>query len=165
VQRAKLSLTRLAPPPGDDRLAFSGRVLFPVPYNPALDPIHKGVRVYVTDSTLETLVDVSTATGFYETATGRGWKANASGWKYQDRSGVGIVKVGLKLSRSAPGLIKFTVKARSGSWPVPPSHLPVRGVIVIDAPNATTGECGNADFPGPAPSCALNGSGSSLKCR
>ena len=119
----------------------------------------------VTDATHAAVVDASTATGFYDVGTGRGWKSNASGWKYQDRNGVGIVKVGLKLSRSAPGLIKFVVKARSGSWPVIPSHLPVRGMIVIDAPNATTGECGNADFSGPAPTCTFNGSGSSLRCR
>jgi hypothetical protein len=79
-----------------------------------LDPIHKGVRVYVTDST-------------------------ASGWKYRDRSGTGIVKVVPNLSRSAPELIPFSVKGRNGSWPVSPSHLPVRGTVVIDAPNASTG--------------------------
>ena len=163
VQAPQLTFTRITPPPGDDRLSFAGRVLFPQPYNPPLDPIGKGVRVVVTDSTRATVVDVSSGTGFYDGT--RGWKATASGWKYRDRSGVGIVNVGLKLSRSAPGLIQFKVKARSGSWPVSPSHLPVRGMIVIDAPNATTGECGNAAFPGPAPACTFNGAGSVLRCR
>jgi hypothetical protein len=165
VQAPHLTLVRITPPPGDDRLTFSGRVLFPVPYDPPLDPIHKGVRVLVTDATRATVVDASTATGFYDAATGRGWTANARGWKYRDRNGVGIVRVGLKVSAAAPGLIRFGVKGRSGSWPVSPSHLPVRGMIVIDAPEATTGQCGNADFPGPTPSCSFNGSGSALRCR
>ena len=165
MQLPKLALARIAPPPGDDRLSFSGKVLFPIPYNPPLDPIQKGVRVLVTDATRAAVVDASTATGFYDVSTGRGWTTNASGWKYRDRSGVGIVRVGLKLSQRSPGLIQFRVKGKGGSWPVVLSHLPLRATLVIDAPNATSGECGNADFSGLAPTCSFKGSGSSVRCR
>jgi hypothetical protein len=34
-----------------------------------------------------------------------------------------------------------------------------------DTPNATTGQCGEATFPGPSPVCTFTASGSTLRCR
>jgi hypothetical protein len=76
------------------------------------------------------------------------------------------VKVSLKLSRSVPGLIKFNIKGRNGSWPVAPNRIPLAATLVLDPPVATTGECGEARFPGPpAPSCAFKPSGNTVRCR
>jgi hypothetical protein len=84
-----------------------------------------------------------------------------SGWKYRSRTGTGIASASLKVSHSVAGLIKFNVKGRNGTWSVDPTHLPIGGMLILDPPNATKGECGNAAYPG-APSCVL--SPSSLKC-
>jgi len=48
-----------------------------------------------------------------------------------------------------------------------PAHMPLRGTMIIDSPLATTGQCGEALFPGPAPAahCAFNPSGSTLRCK
>jgi len=45
--------------------------------------------------------------------------------------------------------------------------MPVKGTMIIDSPLATTGQCGEALFTGPAPAphCAFNLSGSTLRCR
>lgn len=64
--------------------------------------------------------------------------------------------------------MKFTVVGKNGSFPVLPGKLPLTGTLVLDAPVATTGQCGEAKFPGPsspAASCAFNGSGSQVKCK
>lgn len=67
---------------------------------------------------------------------------------------------------SVPGKLKFSVKGKNGAY-VPPG-IPVTAVLVIDVPEAATGRCAQAAaFPGPppAPACAFNGSGSTLKCK
>src|SRR5436190_24064075 len=44
--------------------------------------------------------------------------------------------------------------------------MPLKGTMIIDSPPATTGQCGEALFPGPAPAphCAFNPSRSTLRC-
>jgi hypothetical protein len=53
----------------------------------------------------------------------------------------------------------------NGSWPATPADLPLRATLVLDTPNATTGQCGEATFPGPSPVCTFTASGSTLRCR
>ena len=50
---------------------------------------------------------------------------------------------------------------------VTPASLPLRATLVIDVPTASTGQCGEATFPGPepAPHCGLNGNGKTAFCR
>ena len=56
---------------------------------------------------------------------------------------------------------------RNGAYPVAHGAIPVSATVVLDAPRATTGQCGRATFPGPppAPSCRFNATGSTLTCR
>jgi len=52
--------------------------------------------------------------------------------------------------------------------PVNGANLPIVGTIVIDVPNATTGQCGEAKFPAapPAkPSCVSISGGKTIKCK
>jgi len=60
------------------------------------------------------------------------------------------------------------VKGKNGNYPVNGANLPLVGTIVIDVPNATTGQCGEAKFPAvpPAkPSCLSTSGGKTIKCK
>jgi len=160
---AKVTLTRVAPPPGDDRLAFAGKFALPVPFNPPLDPATKGVRILIDDQTQSLVADESVPGGAYDPLTRQGWTTMTSGWKYRRHDGSGIFRVAIKPSRSTPGLIQFSVKGRNGSWPVSTSAFPLHATFVLDPPNATTGECGETVFS--PPSCTASGGGATVRCR
>jgi len=163
VVAPRLTLSRLATAPGDDRLAFSGSFTVPVPFDPPLDPVANGLRLLIQKASGGAVADVTVAPGGYDGTSG--WTANTSGWRYRSRAGSGIVKVKLTLSRSTPGGLRFTLKGVNGSWPATPADLPLRATLVLDTPNATTGQCGEATFPGPSPTCSFTASGSTLRCR
>jgi hypothetical protein len=99
-----------------------------------------------------------------------GWKTNASHstFKYSNPSGVqGVTKVLYKVSTRTPGEVKFSVTGKRGSFAAVPADLPLKGTFVLDAPLATTGQCGEAKFPGPPDptgTCAFNSRQSALKC-
>jgi hypothetical protein len=69
-------------------------------------------------------------------------------------------------SSKVPGLVKFGVTGKKGSYVVTPSKLPPTALLVLAPPAAATPQCAGASFPGPspAPSCAFTSS-SSLKCK
>ena len=68
---------------------------------------------------------------------------------------------------TTPGKLKFVVIGRHGSYAMSPASMPLKGTMIIDSPLATTGQCGEALFPGPAPAphCAFNPSRSTLRCK
>src|SRR3989441_7700425 len=68
VARAKLMLGKLAPPAGDDTLAFKGEMR--IPTSPAVDPGATGARVIVGEG-----VDLTIPGGAVDPATKTGWKA------------------------------------------------------------------------------------------
>ena len=66
----------------------------------------------------------------------------------------------------AAGKFKFGVKGKNGNYPINTANLPIVGTLVIDVPNATTGQCGEARFPGPTPpNCISLGGGKTVKCK
>ena len=108
--------------------------------------------------------------GGLDPATGAGWKTNRAGtaWRYRNPQGPsGIVRVRIRSRRRTPGWLKFVVTGRHGSYALSPTLMPLKGTMIIDAPLATTGQCGEALFPGPppAPHCAFNAPHSKLRCR
>ena len=169
----RMSISKLVTPPGDDGLKLKGTLTLPHPFNPALDPITKGVRLYLSpvSSPSGAILDIAIPGGLYDPVQKKGWKVNGSGttWTYKNIPGFqGIVKVGLKdASSKTPGLIKFTVTGKKGAYPVTVAQLPLRATLVLDAPLATTGQCGEQSFAGPppAPFCQFSGNGSTLKCK
>ena len=156
--RPKVKITKLTAP-GHSKLKFTGIVT--VPTSPPIDPASNGVRVLLEDATGAPMLDVS--------IPGKvGWKANAAktAWRYRNRGGwQSLVSVRITSTRRKPGRLKFQVVGRKGTYPMSPGGVPVKGTIVIDAPFARTGQCGEALFPGrPAPACILKAAGRTLKC-
>src|SRR5262249_7737098 len=97
---------------------------------------------------------------------GASWKAvNGRVWNYRDKEATvaGITKAGLK-SRS-PGEIKYVIVGKGGTY-LPPSGTPVEASLVIDAPVAATGQCGEANFvDGTEESCRLLAGGDKMLCK
>jgi len=168
VAKANLAIRRLGTPPGDDTLTFRGEVTLPQPFAPALDPVATGVQVVVADASGARPLDVLVPGGAYDPLARAGWKASPDGrrWRYTNRGANppgGITSVVVQdLSRKAPGLVGFTVKATRGAYAIDAGELPLEGLFVADPPTAETGQCGVAAFPG-ASSCRADGK--SVVCR
>jgi cysteine-rich repeat protein len=180
IESPRLMIGRLNTPPGDDILKFTGSMV--VPFSPAIDPVANGIRLIITaaDSPSGAILDVSIHGGLFDPATQEGWSANDSGWAYENRGAPvptldGIDRVVLRSSTDVPGLLQIAATGRSGSYPMVPTELPVRVTVVIDTPQATTGQCGEATFVGePAalrvlrgrvPACVFNRARSKVRCR
>jgi hypothetical protein len=172
-ERARLTLSRLLPPANDERLKFKG-YFTGVPSSPPIDPLANGVRFLVVDGRGATRVDVTITGGAYDSSTGAGWQARGGGgsWQYRNSGRViprpgGIEKVKLRMLGNPPGRVGFDVKGRNGDYRLDAADLPLVATLVIDAPVATTGQCGEARFPVLAPekpSCSANQSGSTISC-
>ncbi len=163
ITQAKLTLAKLGGAAGDDTLAFKGEMTLPTA--PALDPVATGVRVLVAG-----VLDATIPGGALDPATKTGWKAGKKGsFTYQNGQGgiLGIAKIALKISTKTPGLVKFTVAGKSGTYTVDPQHLPRQATLILDA---GAGQCGDANFGGPAPMpvCrfdAGHAKGAKLQCK
>jgi hypothetical protein len=167
--KPKLVIAKLNTPSGDDKLTFVGTVT--VPTTPAIRPLEKGVRVIIEDTNGLDIVDATIPPGTYSSITKIGWTLSRSGARatYKDLSltpVAGIFKVVLS-STLNPGELKITVRGRKSYYPVTGAQLPLHATIVIDTPQATTGQCGEAAWPGPTPSpaCRLNSLNSKVTCR
>jgi cysteine-rich repeat protein len=163
----RAAIGRLSTPPGDDTLSFRATATLPAQPSPPLDPVANGVRLLVRDQA-RTLVDATIPGGAY--AGTAGWVASSSGtkWTYRNRSTAPgtITRVLVQLDVKHPGLVRFQAKARAGSYGLTPADLPLGATVVLDPPSATTGECGEVTFtgPAPAPACSFGSSGKTLKC-
>ena len=162
VARSKLLVDRVHTPPGDDSLSFKGELGLPYPFDPPLDPRARGIRFIVTDQS-GTVADVHIEGSSF-------WRLNSAGtrWRYSNRADArpgGITRIVVRAAPRAPGLVKFTLKARNGSFAV--GALPLAAVMILDPPAAASGQCGLAAFLGvpPVPSCSVNSSGSRINCR
>jgi YVTN family beta-propeller protein/cysteine-rich repeat protein len=170
---AKLTISKLTTPPGDDGLNLRGTVTLVHPFNPPLDPVTNGAGVEITDVLDQSVLDVTLAGGIYDTVTRIGWKVAGSGrkWTYVNKSTTppgGIVKLSVQdKSTSTPGLLKLTVKGQHGTYPVTLANLPLSARVILAPPMAATPQCGVVTFAGPppAPSCTVNTSGSTVKCK
>ena len=70
----------------------------------------------------------------------------------------------LSTSPRTPGVFKFKVKARNGAYPTTLADVPLHATLVVDAPYAATGQCGEVGFTSAA-SCKFNPSQSSVTCK
>ena len=167
VVRPKLTISGLDSVAADDVASFSGEVV--LPGAPTINPATTGVRLLMADQG-GVVVDVTLPGGVYGDPPGFGWKTNSSGttWKWVDStsapaSGVSSLSV-RDLSSSIPGRVKFRLRGRDGSFPVHLAQLPLSATLYLDAA-ATGTPCALATFPGPTPTCSVNGNLSKVTCR
>jgi hypothetical protein len=167
IERPVLSLSKLQGILGDERMSFSGRLQVPV--LPAIDPVSKGFRLVLADSTGATLLDATIPGGAYSSVTKAGWKASGNGlsWKYTNGGRVvppvsGISAVSIKRDRTIAGKLTLSVKSKNSSIAAPIGRTPVRVTAVVDTPYAVSGQCGESAFP---LGCSFNAVGDALRCR
>lgn len=166
VDRPRLTLTRLLPPPDDEVLKLKGIAIIPAPISPPLRPHENGVRIILTDALGTVLTDVTLPPGLKD-ASGTGWVAKPTAWTWRSPAGLdGIRLVKVKILGRGPGQIAFKVVAKNASYPVTPSGVPLGATIVLSPPRATNGQCGEVMFPGaPDPACDYDAAAGRLRCR
>jgi hypothetical protein len=146
---------------GQGKLGLSGQ--FTLPAGVTLDPVTTGVEVILGDVPVPA-VDVTIPGGAYNTSTGVGWLVSRRGdrWTYLDRTAAppgGIYKVQLHALVSPPGLVRFAVWGRGGTYAATTAVSP--GVVL---PGGSAG-CYAAVFPGPAPAPICRLRSTTLRCR
>jgi len=148
MTKSVVRITRIDTPPGDDSLAFNGRMVITHPFTPALDPATHGVGIVITDHLGATVLDTTIPGGDYDPQTKVGWRTSSTGkrWRYINKSSTpanGIVLVGIRdLSSRQPGRIDFRIKGRRGNYTAASSAATLTAVLVLDPPTAETGQCG-----------------------
>ena len=172
VGKPKIIITNLGAPAGDERLRFKGEVVFPFPFNPPIDPIAKGVRVIMKDDVGGTIIDATIPGGAFDNATLKGWFGHDGKFLYKQLGlavpAHGIRKVVVKdRSNHSPGLLRFTVSGKNGTYPLLTGNLPIQATMVFDPSTPNTPQCGFATFPGPPPLpvCAPDPSGTAVVCK
>jgi hypothetical protein len=165
VVKPRLTITRRQMPPGDDRLVFKGAFTLPsgMPFTD-VDPLLHGIQ-FVLDDEAGTILDIPLPAGPFDGDAG--WTVNNTRTKrtYNDMRAAppgGIVKAVIQdLSTATPGLVKFLVKGKAGSYGMVTTAV-IPGLVLPDV-----AECVAARFvdPAPAPTCTLNVSGRTLRCK
>jgi hypothetical protein len=173
--RPKTTISKLLAPTGDEKFAFRGQMIVPVPpAAPQINPTLNGARIVVHTSTGALLFDATIPGGFYNSNTKRGWVLNRTGTTatYRDRNLFvtplisGINRFAIATSAKTVGLVKVAVAGKLSNYTVPTGQY-VKVTVVIDSPVATTGQCGDISYPGPAPTpaCVLSTNGKTLRCK
>ena len=169
VFKPSLKLSNFLTPPGDDMIAFGGTLAFNT--SPVFDPVAHGFRALVDDAAGHRILDLQVPGGAYSPKTHTGWKVNRQATRYSFLSAAPVAGILSHVTLSRQGanrnVIKVGVRGRRGSFATQPVTLPCSATIVLDAPLATTGACGEAPFPDPQSliSCAMNKGGTTLACR
>src|SRR3989441_97265 len=113
------------------------------------------------------VLDATIPGGAFDPVTRTGWKAKKNGaFSYHKGAGgiLGIARVALEPSSKTPGLVRFAVGGKTGSYAVDPAHLPRQATLILDA---AAGQCGDAGFVGPAPApvCVYKAKHAKVQCK
>ena len=150
IGKPKIKVTNYLTAPGDDSFSFNGALDFA--NAPLLDPL--GARRARRPRGRRRRCAVRrrrSRPGAYNPATRTGWLANgaSTAFTFRTTQPVGGVIDKLKLSRTTarPDLVKFddVGQARRRSRRAAPVQ-PLTAIVVLDAPTAATGECGEVAF-------------------
>jgi hypothetical protein len=141
------------------KLGFTGRIAFTSV--PTLVPERTGVRLVLEDGTGKLVADATAPPGRFDRRSRRGWR----GLSFRARNG-DVKMLTLAPARKRRQEVAFTLQGRVAG--IAPSALvqPLKATLVLNAPTATTGLCGEARFTGPAPVnpvCTTHGA--ALVCR
>lgn len=170
VAKPKTQIKGILKPSGARSLTFSGEVVLPHPFSPALDPATNGVRVYIEDSMGNVVADDTVTDYPYNKDAQLGWKVGSKGdkWTWVDKNGYisTVTKLSIQdKSAKTPGLVKFKVSGKAGDYQVS-NNLPVTATLVIDPPAAGgSGQCGSTSFNVSGQMCELSATGDALKCK
>ena len=165
VAEPRLTVSRLLPPPGDEKMKLRGRMI--VPTTPAFDPSTQGARLLIEDAVGAAVLDVSVPPGAYDPVSGIGWRTAKSGWQYRHRTGLqGLTRLTVKQKASSPGLLTISASGKNAVLAIGPAQVPPRFTLVVEGTLGVHGQCGQASFAGPVTSsCTFSTSGVTLRCR
>jgi len=156
TEKPKLTLTKLLPPGGDDRVKYKGTITG-VPAPTTINPATTGVHFLLTDATGVTLLDALIPGG-------SNWNAAPTSWIYRNKVApiAGITKMTIKTH--TPGEFKFVIAGVNGTY-LAPSTSTIHATLVLAASGAT-GQCGEAAFvDGSDDSCRILGNGAKVLCK
>jgi hypothetical protein len=168
AETSKLTLRKVLPPTGDDKLTFVGTLTLPGPgsIETQLDVVNDGVVVRLVDGDVVVL-DTEIPGGEYDAGTETGWKVNGlhTAWIYfaPPTGGPGGIKKLKLLDQTAntPGLVKVVVKGSGGAYA---AGAAVDAALVLP----DSGQCFAATYPAVfplTPSCIATGGGATIRCR
>lgn len=169
IGKARMRITKYTTGPGDDTFTFTGQMDFA--FEPEIDAIATGARLILEDANGDVLFDVAVPPGAYDKSTRSGWRVNKPGTMASFRSLTpvdGVVNtLRFQTSKARRDLVKVRITGRKGGFAQSPVALPLSAIVVIDAPTAATGACGEIHYlEAPAlPSCSFNAPGSTLQCK
>jgi hypothetical protein len=164
----KLVLTKVQPPPGDDRLRLEGRMTLPAGVTLASIAMSSGLGVTLGDATHGAVAGARLPAGTYEKATKRGWTMRQAGalWRYVDKNpsppgGIRRVKLEDEGKDGADQVIvSVLVKGHGVSYA---TDLTAEATLTLEAGK---GPCFSARFPGaPGPRCRRAAGGATVRCR
>lgn len=154
VGGARLTLSKLQAPSGDDQLKLGGDVA--VTARPPIDPVTHGLSLVLTTNAGVVLADLTAPAGSKGSANGAG-----TSWKYRDRlASSGIVDVKVRALKKPAGTLRVQVKARGLALGAAPAGTPPVASIAFGAPTAAPGQCGATAFA----ACRTTASGATVKC-
>jgi len=165
---ARIVLTKLTGPPGDDRFLLRGRLTVPSLTALAGIAMVSGLGVTVADRTRGVVVDARLPPGTLEKATRRGWRMRDAGllWRYTDKNPSppgGLRRARLDYEgKDDVGRMVVTVLVK-GHGVSYATDLTAEATLTLDA---GSGPCFRARFPGaPGPRCRRTAGGATVRCR
>lgn len=184
IDRARLTLSALGPPAGNERATFNGGLVFAPGVPAVFDPGARGAQILIEDlgTGAAHVFDLTSLTapvppGGPGTGCDRardGWRGSGPAFSYSNRSnridppacatsanGLGALR--LRDARVARGRIDFRASTRGSTLAAPVG--PLRGTIVLGSSAAAgdAGECGIASFATAA--CTFNRLHTTLRCK
>ena len=158
LARPRLTVRKLLAGAGGQTLKLTADLT--VPTSPPIDPVGKGIRVLIADAMGGTVADVRVPNGDYARATKTGWRRRGNGWRFVDPSGL---KASVKGDPLTPGFLRVGLSVTHRTYTVTAAGLPLAATVVVDAPRAATGQCGELAFL--AGACGFDASGQTVTCR
>ena len=157
--KPKAIITKLDPPPGDEKLTLKGAFQIPTG-GPTLAPQSHGVHLRIMGPTGQIVLEEHVPGGFYTAAVPTGWKLAGdppTKFTYIDktvppaRNGIKKIVITDK-SAKVPGLIAVTVNGDHGNYPLPIGDAPITVSLELNDTGTPQGsmpgtdQCGEAHF-------------------
>ncbi len=153
---------------GNDRIAVRAEFVLSNPLGfTVIDPLNTPVRVRVSESTGDALIDVTLPTVSFGGSGTAGWTVNgkANKWSFKDKTGSPAAGIsGLSItdrSKKSPGQIRIKVVGKDAPYDVDYGSAPVNALFTVGDP--IDGDCVETGFT--ALDCQYLALGQTLSCR